>query len=64
VIFPLSDFGAGVHHLLELLPISALTDGLRTVLRDGNTAPLHDWLTLLAWATGSILVTSRTFRWS
>jgi ABC-2 type transport system permease protein len=64
VIFPLSDFGDGARQVLELLPISALSDGLRVVLRDGGNAPLHDWLTLLGWAAGSIAVTSRTFRWS
>jgi ABC-2 type transport system permease protein len=64
VIFPLADFGDGVRHVLELLPISALTEGLRVVLRDGGNAPLHDWLTLLAWAAGSIALASRTFRWS
>ncbi len=47
VVFPLSDFSPGVRHALELLPISALTDGLRTVLRHGADAPLHDWVTLL-----------------
>ena len=64
VIFPLTDFGDGLRQVLELLPISALSDGLRAVLQDGVAAPLHDWLTLLAWAIGSIVVTSRTFRWS
>jgi ABC-2 type transport system permease protein len=64
VIFPLTDFGDGLRRVLELLPISALSDGLRAVLRDGGAAPLHDWLTLLAWAAASIAVTSRTFRWS
>jgi hypothetical protein len=33
-------------------------------MEGGGTVPLHDWLTLLAWAVGSIAVTSRTFRWS
>jgi len=64
VVFPLSDFGDGLRHVLELLPISALTDGLRVVLRGGGTVPLHDWLTLLGWGAGSIVITSRTFRWS
>jgi len=64
VVFPLSDFDDGLRHVLELLPISALTDGLRVVLRGGGTVPLHDWLTLLGWGAGSIVITSRTFRWS
>jgi ABC-2 type transport system permease protein len=64
VIFPLSDFGDGTRHVLELLPIAALTDGLRDVLRHGATPPLHDWLTLLTWAAGSGLLAARTFRWT
>jgi ABC-2 type transport system permease protein len=64
VVFPLTDFSDGLRHALSLLPISALTDGLRHILRTGGAAPLHDWLTLLGWATGSILVAGRTFRWS
>jgi len=63
VVFPLSDFSANLRHVLELLPIAALTDGLRAVLRHGASPPLHDWLTLLVWAGASILVASRTFRW-
>ena len=63
VVFPLHDFGAGLRHVLEQLPIAALTDGLRTVLRHDAHASLHDWLVLAAWAVGSIAVASRTFRW-
>jgi ABC-2 type transport system permease protein len=63
VVVPLHDFGSTARHLLELLPISALTDGLRQVLRAGGDVPLHDWVTLLAWAAGSIVVAARTFRW-
>jgi ABC-2 type transport system permease protein len=63
VIFPLTDFGDGLRHVLEQLPISALTEGLRTVLRHGEHASLHDWLVLAGWATGSIVIASRTFRW-
>jgi ABC-2 type transport system permease protein len=63
VVFPLSDFGDGLRQALELLPISALTDGLRHVLRAGQPVPTHDWVTLAAWAGGSIMIASRTFRW-
>lgn len=63
VIFPLSDFGDGFRHVLEQLPISALTDGLRTVLRHGDHANAHDWLVLAGWAVGSIALASRAFRW-
>jgi ABC-2 type transport system permease protein len=63
VVFPLSDFGDGLRQVLELLPISALTDGLRHVLRAGQPVPVRDWVTLAAWAGGSIVLASRTFRW-
>jgi ABC-2 type transport system permease protein len=63
VVVPLSDFGPSFRHVLELLPISALSGGLRTVLRSGHVVALHDWLTLLAWAAGSIAIAARTFRW-
>ena len=41
VAFPLTDFSDGVRHVLELLPISALCDGLRVVLRTGGSAPRY-----------------------
>lgn len=63
VVFPLHDFGAGLRHVLEQLPIAALTDGLRDVLRHDGHASLHNWLVLGGWAVGSIAVASRTFRW-
>lgn len=63
VAFPLSDFSGGVRHALELLPISALSDGLRVVLRAGGPVPLHDWLTLLVWAAAGSAAAYRWFRW-
>ena len=64
VVVPLSDFGDGARHVLELLPIGAMTDGLRAVLRNGHDVPLHDWLTLLVWAVGGSAIAGRAFRWS
>jgi ABC-2 type transport system permease protein len=63
VVFPLTDFSSGLRHVLEQLPISALSHGLRTVLRHDGHVSVHDWVTLLAWSAGSIAVASRTFRW-
>jgi ABC-2 type transport system permease protein len=63
VAFPLTDFSDGVRHVLDLLPISALTDGLRLVLRAGRTPPLHDWVTLAVWAAVSGAAALRWFRW-
>jgi ABC-2 type transport system permease protein len=64
VVVPLSDFGDGARHVLALLPISALTDGLRSVLRGADGVPLHDWVTLLVWGVGGAAIAARTFRWS
>jgi ABC-2 type transport system permease protein len=64
VVFPLTDFSTGMRHALELLPISALSDGLRAVLHHGHAVPLHDWVTLFCWAAASALLAARTFRWS
>jgi ABC-2 type transport system permease protein len=63
VAFPLTDFSTGVRHVLELLPISALSGGLRSVLVHGGGVPLHDWLTLLIWAAIAGAAAARWFRW-
>jgi ABC-2 type transport system permease protein len=63
VAFPLSDFGPGPRHVLELLPIAALTDGLRAALSVHPHVPLHDWVTLLVWAVVGTVLASRLFRW-
>jgi ABC-2 type transport system permease protein len=63
VAFPLTDFSDSVRHVLELLPISALSDGLRVVLRSGGRVPLHDWITLLVWSGVGAAASARFFRW-
>jgi ABC-2 type transport system permease protein len=63
VAFPLSDFGGSARHVLELLPIAALTDGLRAALTASPTLPLHDVVTLLVWAVVGGLLAARLFRW-
>lgn len=63
VAFPLAKFPEAVRPVLELLPISALTGGLRAVLSDGSALPLAAAAILAAWAAVSLLLTSRTFRW-
>ncbi len=62
VAFPLADYGHGLRQVLELLPISALTDGLRATLAHGGGVPLHDWITLVIWVLGGSLTASRLFR--
>src|SRR3954453_6863011 len=63
VAFPLSDFGGSVRHVLELLPIAALTDGLRAALSTSATLPLHDVVTLSVWAVVMGVLAARLFRW-
>ena len=63
VAFPLTDFSDGVRHVLELLPISALTGGLRIILRADGSVPLHDWLVLVIWTVVAGVAAARWFRW-
>ena len=63
MIFPVSKFPASVQPLLELLPITALTGGLRSVLSEGAALPLGPALVLLVWAAVTLALAARTFRW-
>lgn len=63
VIVPLTRFPAAARGVLELLPISALTDGLRTTLQHGAALPVHDVVILASWAVVAIIAASATFRW-
>ncbi|HEU5161061.1 MAG TPA: ABC transporter permease [Streptosporangiaceae bacterium] len=63
VIFPLTEFPAGARFLLELLPISALADGLRQVLQHGAVLPGKDMIVLSAWAVVGPALAARFFRW-
>jgi ABC-2 type transport system permease protein len=63
VIFPLTKFSGGVRSVLELLPISALTDGLRQVLQHGAGLPVRDLVILAVWAAVALALAARFFRW-
>ncbi|MFD7963236.1 ABC transporter permease [Streptomyces zaomyceticus] len=63
VIVPLAKFPDAARSVLELLPISALSDGLRAVLQDGATLPWGDALTLAVWAVLGLGAAARFFRW-
>jgi ABC-2 type transport system permease protein len=63
VAFPLTDFSVGLRQVLQLLPISALSGGLRGVLGSGAGVPLHDWVTLLVWTGVAAGAAGRWFRW-
>ncbi|XRQ15643.1 ABC transporter permease [Actinomadura welshii] len=63
VVFPLEEFPAPVRSALELLPISALAEGLRDVLRDGAALPAGPMLVLAVWAAAGLVLAARFFRW-
>jgi ABC-2 type transport system permease protein len=63
VIVPLDKFPAGVRSALELLPISALSDGLRDVLQHGAGTPWADAGILAVWAVLGLGAAARFFRW-
>ncbi|MEU2114160.1 ABC transporter permease [Streptomyces sp. NPDC016459] len=62
VIVPLEKFGAA-GDVLALLPISALSDGLRDVLQGGASMPWGDALILAVWAVLGLGAAARFFRW-
>ncbi|MFE3069533.1 ABC transporter permease [Streptomyces sp. NPDC059247] len=63
VIVPLDKFPDAARSVLELLPISALSDGLRAVLRDGAALPWGDAGTLAVWAVLGLGAAAKFFRW-
>ncbi|MFF8376702.1 ABC transporter permease [Streptomyces sp. NPDC015661] len=62
VIVPLERFGAA-GDVLALLPISALSDGLRDVLQNGAAMPWGDALILAVWAVLGLGAAAKFFRW-
>ncbi|MFC8792382.1 ABC transporter permease [Streptomyces cinereoruber] len=62
VIVPLEKFGAA-GDVLALLPISALSDGLRDVLQGGAPMPWGDALVLAVWAVLGLGTAAKFFRW-
>lgn len=63
VIVPLDKFPGAVQSALGLLPISALSDGLREVLQHGAALPWGDAAILAAWAVLGLGAAGRLFRW-
>lgn len=63
VIVSLDKFPDAVRGVLQLLPISALSDGLRDVLRDGAGVPWGDLGILAVWAVLGLGAAARWFRW-
>ncbi|RII18492.1 ABC-2 type transporter [Streptomyces sp. YIM 130001] len=63
VIVPLDKFPDAAQAVLGLLPIAALSDGLRAVLQDGASLPWRDLGILAVWAVVGLGAAGRFFRW-
>jgi len=63
IAIPLSKYPSGAADVLQYLPSAALSHGLHRVLEHGAGVPIHDILTLLAWAVIAVPAAARWFRW-
>jgi ABC-2 type transport system permease protein len=63
VIVPMDKYGHGVRAVLELLPVSALSAGLRDVLQHGAGMPWGQLGILAVWAVLGLAAAARWFRW-
>ncbi|MFD5554406.1 ABC transporter permease [Streptomyces sp. NPDC127068] len=63
VVVPLDRFPEAARTVLEFLPIAALSEGLRDVLRDGAGIPWRDLGVLAVWAVAGLGAAGRFFRW-
>ncbi|MFJ6081824.1 ABC transporter permease [Streptomyces sp. NPDC092369] len=63
VIVPMDKYPQGAQDVLGLLPISALSDGLRDVLQHGAGMPWGDLGILAVWAVVGLAAAGRFFRW-
>jgi ABC-2 type transport system permease protein len=63
VIVPIDRFPDAVQPVLEALPITALSDGLRDVLQHGAAFPWASVGILAVWAAAACTAAALTFRW-
>ncbi|MEU0135973.1 ABC transporter permease [Streptomyces sp. NPDC006296] len=63
VVVPLDRFPDAVRSVLDLLPISALSGGLRDVLQHGAAMPWGDAAVLAVWSVLGLGAAARFFRW-
>jgi ABC-type multidrug transport system permease subunit len=65
VFFAWQNFPEEIHPLIQLLPLTALNDGLRAVMNDGAGwgAMGYPMLVLAAWGAASFALALRFFRW-
>ncbi|GAA3306806.1 hypothetical protein GCM10020295_64000 [Streptomyces cinereospinus] len=60
---PLEKFPDAAQDVLGLLPIAALSDGLRDVLQHGAGTPWGDLAILAVWSAVGLTAAGRFFRW-
>ncbi|MFI9615873.1 ABC transporter permease [Streptomyces sp. NPDC052023] len=63
VVVPLDKFPEAAQGVLGLLPIAALSDGLRDVLQHGAAMPWGDLGILAGWSVVGLAAAGRFFRW-
>lgn len=63
VVVPLDRFPGALQTVLEVLPVSALSGGLREVLQQGAGVPWASVGVLAAWAAVSLTAAARYFKW-
>lgn len=63
VVVPLERFPEAVRPALELLPVTALSGGLREVLQAGAGVPWGELGVLAVWAVLGLAAAARFFRW-
>jgi ABC-2 type transport system permease protein len=63
VVVPLAEFPHAARAVLQLLPIAALSGGLRDVLQHGAGMPWGQLGVLAAWAAAGLAAAARFFRW-
>ncbi|GHH94373.1 ABC transporter permease [Streptomyces capillispiralis] len=63
VVVPLEEFPDAARDVLGLLPISALSEGLRDVLKDGAGMPWGCLGILAVWAVAGLAAAGKFFRW-
>ncbi|MGW4106816.1 ABC transporter permease [Streptomyces sp. NPDC004976] len=63
VVVPLDRFPDAAQDVLGLLPIAALSEGLRDVLQHGAGMPWGNLGILAAWAVAGLAAAGRFFRW-
>lgn len=62
MVFPLSELPAGMRHLAQALPSTALAEALHGAFGDGDI-PGRVWSVLVVWAVAALALAATYFRW-